>query len=101
MPSGPNHSRRAALGIGASALAAPTVVRAQPLHWHRVTSWPKNRTGLGISTHLIAERINAMSGGRLQIHLLATGEIVPPVAVLDAVSNGTVGMGHTASHASP
>ncbi|WP_425339674.1 hypothetical protein [Microvirga lotononidis] len=54
-----------------------------------------------MSAHPITERINAMSGGRLQIHLFATGEIVPPVAVLDTVSNGTVEMGHTASHASP
>lgn len=38
-----------------------------------------------------------MSGERLQIDLFAAGEIVPPFAVLDAVSNGTVEMGHTAS----
>ncbi|WP_445504677.1 TRAP transporter substrate-binding protein [Microvirga sp. G4-2] len=97
MPTGPKLSRRTALGVGIAALAAPTVVRAQPLHWRMVTSWPKGRTGPGISAKRIVERINAMSGGRLQIDLFAAGEIVPPFAVLDAVSNGTVEMGHTAA----
>ena len=97
MPIGPKLSRRAALGAGAALISAPTIARAQTLRWRMVTSWPKGRTGPGISAQKIVERINAMSGGRLQIDLFAAGEIVPPFAVLDAVSNGTVEMGHTAS----
>ncbi|MBJ6128344.1 TRAP transporter substrate-binding protein [Microvirga splendida] len=97
MPSGPKLSRRAALGIGASAFAAPAVARAQTLRWRMVTSWPKGRTGPSISAQRIVKRVNAMSGGRLQINLFAAGEIVPPFAVLDAVSNSTVEMGHTAA----
>jgi TRAP-type mannitol/chloroaromatic compound transport system substrate-binding protein len=97
MPSGHKFSRRAAIGIGATALAAPTVARAQTLRWRMVTSWPKNRTGPGISAQRIVDRIKAMSGGRIDISLFAAGEIVPPFAVLDAVSNGTVEIGHTAS----
>jgi TRAP-type mannitol/chloroaromatic compound transport system substrate-binding protein len=97
MPGGHKLSRRAALGLGAAAVAAPSVVRAQSLRWRMVTSWPKNRTGPGVSARRIAERINAMSGGRLQVDLFAAGEIVPPLAILDAVSNGTVEMGHTAA----
>ena len=62
-----------------------------------VTSWPKGRAGPGVSAKRIADRINAMAGGRLQIDLFAAGEIVPPLAVLDAVSNGTVEIGHTAA----
>jgi TRAP-type mannitol/chloroaromatic compound transport system substrate-binding protein len=94
---GPDLSRRAALSAGAAALAAPTVARAQTLRWRMVTSWPKNRTGPGVSARRIAERINALGGGRIQVDLFAAGEIVPPFAVLDAVSNGTVEMGHTAA----
>jgi TRAP-type mannitol/chloroaromatic compound transport system substrate-binding protein len=90
-------SRRAALGLGATALAAPSVARARSLRWRLVTSWPKNRTGPGVSARRIAERIGALSGGRLEIDLFAAGEIVPPFAVLDAVSNGTVETGHTAA----
>lgn len=91
-------SRRVALGLGAGAVAAPAVARAQPrLRWRMVTSWPKGRAGPGVSAKRIADRINAMAAGRLQIDLFAAGEIVPPLAILDAVSNGTVEMGHTAA----
>ena len=81
-----------------AALAAPAVARAQPqLRWRMVTSWPKGRAGPGVSAKRIADRINAMAAGRLQVDLFAAGEIVPPLAILDAVSTGTVEMGHTAA----
>jgi TRAP-type mannitol/chloroaromatic compound transport system substrate-binding protein len=93
-----NLSRRAALGLGVGAVAAPAIGRAQErLRWRMVTSWPKGRAGPGVSAKRIADRINAMAGGRLQIDLFAAGEIVPALAILDAVSNGTVEMGHTAA----
>ena len=100
MASGPHRklSRRAALGLAAGAAVAPAVAPAQErLRWRMVTSWPKGRAGPGVSAKRIADRINAMAGGRLQIDLFAAGEIVPPLAVLDAVGNGTVEMGHTAA----
>jgi TRAP-type mannitol/chloroaromatic compound transport system substrate-binding protein len=90
-------SRRAALALGTAAVAAPSVARAQGLRWRMVTSWPKNRAGPGVSARRIAERIGASSGGRLQIDLFAAGEIVPPFAILDAVSTGTVEAGHSAA----
>jgi TRAP-type mannitol/chloroaromatic compound transport system substrate-binding protein len=95
-------SRRTALtlgaGLGLGAIAAPAVARAQPgLSWRLVTSWPKGRAGPGVSAQRIVERINAMSGGRLRVELFGAGEIVPALGVLDAVSNGTVEMGHTAA----
>ncbi len=45
----------------------------------------------------LARRITTMSGGALEVQLFAAGEIVPALNVLDAVSNGTVEMGHTAA----
>ena len=100
MASGPHKtlSRRAALALSAGAVAAPAVARAQDrLRFRMVTSWPKGRAGPGVSAKRIADRINAMAGGRLTVDLFAAGEIVPALAVLDAVSNGTVEMGHTAA----
>jgi TRAP-type mannitol/chloroaromatic compound transport system substrate-binding protein len=97
MPGGRKLSRRAALGLGGAVLAAPTVARAQARRWRLVTSWPKGRVGPGVSAQRIVDRINLMSGGRLQVDLFGAGEIVPPFAVLDAVSNGTVEAGHTAA----
>lgn len=92
-------SRRAALAALGGVFAAPHVARADSkvLRWRMVTSWPKGRTGPGVSAKRIAERIGLMSGGRIEIALFGAGEIVPAFGVFDAVSTGAVELGHTAS----
>lgn len=93
-------SRRNLIGGGALAagsLAAPNVARAQTLRWRMVTSWPKRLPGPGMSAERVAERINALSGGRIQISVHAAGELVPALETLDAVSSGVAEMAHTAS----
>ena len=82
---------------GALGLAMPSVARAQGKRWRMVTSWPKRLPGPGMSAERVAERIAAMSGGRLQISVSAAGEVVPAFEVLDAVGGNVVEMGHTAS----
>src|SRR5438445_2958643 len=79
------------------AVAAPAVARAQHRRWRMVTSWPKRLPGPGMSAERVAERIAALSGGRLQIAVHAAGEVVPAFEVLDAVGSGVAEMGHTAA----
>src|SRR5690606_17002558 len=67
---------------------------AETFQWKMVTSWPKNFPGLGTSAERLAERINAMSGGRLTVKVYAAGELVPALEVFDAVSRGTAELGH-------
>ena len=77
--------------------AAPTATASQPATtytWKMVTTWPKNAPGTGVAAERLAERINAMSGGRLTIKVYAAGELVPALEVFDAVSRGTAEMGH-------
>ena len=81
----------------AGAVAAPTVALAQTMKWRMVTSWPKRLPGPGMSAERVAERIRALSGGRIDIAVYAAGEIVPAFGVLDAVGNGVADIGHTAS----
>ncbi len=81
----------------AGAVTAPNVARAQTKRWRMVTSWPKRLPGPGMSAERVAERIKAMSGGRLEIVVSAAGEVVPAFEVLDAVGGGVAEMGHTAS----
>ena len=81
----------------APAIAAPTIARAQTKRWRMVTSWPKRLPGPGMSAERVAERIAALSGGRLQISVSAAGEVVPAFEVLDAVGGGVAEIGHTAS----
>ena len=86
----------AGLGL-AGTLAAPAVARAQTVKWRMVTSWPKRLPGPGMSAERVAERIRALSGGRLDIVVSAAGEVVPAFEVLDAVGNGVAELGHTAA----
>src|SRR5262245_57151794 len=89
--------RTSAVPVLASALAAPAVAQSQTKRWRMVTSWPKRLPGPGLSAERIAERIGALSGGRVQITVHAAGEVVPAFEVLDAVGGGVAEMGHTAS----
>src|SRR5947209_17320881 len=85
----------ASLGL-AGAVAAPALAFGQTRRWRLLTSWPKRLPGPGISAERVAERILALSGGRLAITVHAAGEVVPAFEVLDAVGSGVAEMGHTA-----
>ncbi|WP_293428621.1 TRAP transporter substrate-binding protein [Phreatobacter sp.] len=91
--------RRTALAAAATGLlAAPSLAGAQtPVRWRMVTSWPKNLPGPAFSAQRIADRIRLLSGGRIEVQVFAAGEVVPAFAVHEAVGNGTVELGHTAS----
>ncbi|HKA76255.1 MAG TPA: TRAP transporter substrate-binding protein [Pseudolabrys sp.] len=86
-----------AAGVTAATLAAPGIARAQAQKWRMVTSWPKRLPGPGMSAERIADRVRALSGGKLDIAVYAAGELVPAFEVLDAVGNGVADIGHTAS----
>src|SRR5437016_10799974 len=91
-------TRRTLIGAaGAATLAAPSIARAETKRWRMVTSWPKRLPGPGLSAERVAERIAALSGGRLQISVHAAGELVPAFEVLDAVGGSVAEMGHTAA----
>lgn len=67
-------------------------------HWKLVTTWPKNFPGLGTAPETFARMANELSNGRLQIKVHGAGELVPALGVFDAVSSGSVQMGHGASY---
>jgi TRAP-type mannitol/chloroaromatic compound transport system substrate-binding protein len=87
----------ASLATGAALSAAP-VIAAPKLRWKMVTTWPKNFPGLGTGANYLAELINEMSDGRLQVKVYGSNELVPPFEIFDAVSRGTAEMGHGAAY---
>ena len=70
----------------------------ETFQWSCVTSWPPKFPGLGMAPENLATRIEAATGGRLTIKVYGGGELVPPFEVFDAVSRGTVEMGHGAGY---
>jgi TRAP-type mannitol/chloroaromatic compound transport system substrate-binding protein len=87
-------NKPAAGGDNAPANAADQEIR----EWKLVTAWPKNYPGLGTGANRFAERVTAMSGGRLTIKVHGAGELVPAMGVFDAVRDGSAEMGHSASY---
>ena len=67
-------------------------------NWKLVTTWPKNYPGLGTAPENFANKVAAMSGGRLTIKVFGAGQLVPAFEVFDAVSQGTAQMGHGAAY---
>ncbi len=84
-------------GAAASQLAAPAIAKGR-MEWRMVTTWPKNYPGLGTGAELLAQLIERGTDGRLTVKVFGAGEIVPAFEALDAVSGGTVEMGHGASY---
>src|SRR4051812_17726424 len=85
-------------GIGGAALAqAPAQAQAQPVRWRQQSMWPKSLDTMQGSADAFARRVGQITEGRLEIRSHAAGELVPPPQVFDAVSNGTVEVGHVLS----
>ena len=70
----------------------------QKFEWKMVTTWPKNYPGLGLGAENFANKVEAMSAGRLKIKVFGAGQLVPAFEVFDAVSQGTAEMGHGAAY---
>ncbi len=92
---------RAGVGglLAGSALGLSTTSQAKAeFKWKMVTTWPKNFPGLGTGANTVANMINAMSGGRIQIKVYGAKQLVGPFEVFNAVSSGDVEMGHGAAY---
>jgi TRAP-type mannitol/chloroaromatic compound transport system substrate-binding protein len=93
-------------GLGAAAgagLVTATQAGAQTgglptVNWRLAASWPKSLDTLYGGADLIGKRVAAATGGKFNIKVFAAGEIVGGLQVLDAVQNGTVECGHTATY---
>ena len=84
---------------GAAALAAPAIAQSMPeIKWRFTTSWPKSLDTLYGAAELMAKTVGEITDNKFQLQTFAAGEIVPGLQVLDAVQNGTVEAGHTASY---
>lgn len=85
----------AVTAAAAAATVATPAIAKDTIEWNMVTSWPKNLPGPGVAAQRLADRITALSSGRLKVKVHAVGELVPWNGVFDAVSEGTAQLYHS------
>jgi len=72
--------------------------KKEVINWKMATTWPPHFPMLGEGADMIGKLVEEMSDGRFKITVYGGGELVPPLGVFDAVSQGTVQMGHGAAY---
>ena len=88
-----------AAAVAGAALSAPAVIASEKTYrWKMVTTWPPGLPVLQTGAERFAKRLEEVTGGRIKIQVFAGGELVPPLGVFDAVSDGTVEVGSGASY---
>ena len=88
------------VAVAASAtVAAPAIAQSMPsLKWRLTSSFPKSLDTLWGGAERLTKIVAEVTDNNFQIQPFAAGEIVPGLQVVDAVQNGTVEMGQTASY---
>ena len=85
--------------VAASTVSAPAIAQSMPeLKWRLTSSYPKSLDTLYGGAERLANIVSEATDRKFEIRSFAAGEIVPGLQVLDAVQNGTVEMGQTASY---
>jgi TRAP-type mannitol/chloroaromatic compound transport system substrate-binding protein len=89
----------AGVGLAATAVAKPAIAQSMPeIKWRLSSGFPKSLDTIYGGAEVIAKYVSEASDNRFQIQPFAAGEIVGTFQLADAVSNGTVEMGQTASY---
>ncbi len=82
------------VAIAGTAVAAPTVVKAQgPITMRWQSTWPTKDIFHEYALDY-AKKVNDMAGGDLKIDVLPAGAVVKAFDLVDAVSKGTLDGGH-------
>ena len=81
------------LSLATTTLAKPAIAQSNPaIKWRLTASWPKSLDTVYGTCEVFAKRVAEITDNQFQIQVSAAGEIVPALAVLDAVQAGTVEM---------
>ncbi len=77
---------------------APAVHTRKKVRWRMASSFPRSLDTLYGGAEVLADRVKAMSGGSFEIKTSPGGELVPALEVMDAVQQGSIQAGQTASY---
>ena len=86
-------------GAAATAISAPAIAQSSPeIKWRCTSSFPKSLDTLYGAAEVFAKALAESTDNKFQVQVFAGGEIVPALQAVDAVTNGTVEMCHSASY---
>lgn len=85
-------------GAGPGAASDDDVVVGPNVTWRLASSFPRSLDVIYGSAEHFAQRVSELTDGRFTIRVYPAGELVPGLQVMDAVQQGTVHLGHTASY---
>lgn len=85
-------------GCGGGSGSAPNVTTRPRIQWRMASSYPRSLDVLFGSAQHFCKRVAALTDGHFTIRPYPAGEIVPGTQVMDAVEQGTVQCGQTASY---
>lgn len=92
--------KKAGVGaVAASTVFGPVFAQTAPtIRWRLASSFPKSLDTIFGAADVFAKALSDLTEGKFQVRTFPSGEIVPGLQVLDAVQQGTVELGHTASY---
>ncbi|CAN7296371.1 TRAP transporter substrate-binding protein DctP [Variovorax sp. LjRoot84] len=77
---------------------APAVHAQAAVRWRLASSFPKSLDTIFGTAETFSKKVSDMTGGKFQISVHASGELMPALGVLDGVQNASVEMAHTAPY---
>src|SRR6266516_5361898 len=88
-----------ATGAAVAAVASPAIAQSSPeVKWRMTSSFPKSLDTIYGGAAELSKYVAEMTDNKFQIQVFAAGEVVPGLQALDATSNGTFEMCHTACY---
>ena len=89
----------AGLAAATTAIAKPAIAQSNPsIKWRLTASWPKSLDIAYGVCETFGRLIAEATDNQFEIQVFAAGEIIPGLQALDAVSNGTIEVCHTAAY---
>ncbi len=77
---------------------SPAVQTEPRIVWRLASSFPRSLDTIYGAAEIFADRLAELTGGRFTVRAYPAGELVPGLQVMDAVQQGTIQIGHTASY---
>jgi TRAP-type mannitol/chloroaromatic compound transport system substrate-binding protein len=89
----------AAAAAAGTTVAAPAIAQSMPeVRWRLTSGFPKSLDTIYGAAELFSKYVSEATDGKFTVQPFAAGEIVGTPQAIDAVSNNTVEMAHTASY---